>query len=178
MANAKKLSDEEVQTRLDEKNEKARVRAEKKALKEASKLPKHQAKLDRAKLQLPVMDESLKQTFDDFVVSYEFSELETFASHLNFYVREKQTQNAVSTTVEVGQTVRIKSGNQKHLGKIGVVSRSQRIRCYVSLPNLEKEIYLFNSDVEPVSNDNEDVQSVDVDNAENDNLDVAVWTET
>lgn len=169
-----KLTDEEKQNRDNAKAEKAKVRAEKKAEREANKPLKHQAKLDRARAQLPELEPVAQEMFDLLVRDYTADHLETLSAHLSFHVRQLQTRTAVDSTLAVGQTVRIKSGNQRHLGKVGVVTRAQRIRCYVSVPNVEKEIYLFTSDVEPIANDN--VESVDMDDDKNQtsSFDVAV----
>lgn len=148
-----KLTDEEKNARDLAKVEKARLRAEKKTEREANKPPKHQAKLDRARSQLPELNEAEQYFFDKLVGELPPGQLEKVSAHLAFHVRQTQTANAVETTLTVGQTVRIVSGNQKHLGKVGVVSRAQRIRCYVNVPNVDREIYLFTSDVEPIAND-------------------------
>ncbi len=150
-----KLTEEDKKVKAEEKAEKARIRAEKKAQKEANKPPKHQAKLDRAKAQLPELNDAESHYVERLTSEFPLHQLEKIAAHVNFFVRQEQTKNAVaSEELKVGQTVRIKSGNQKHLGKIGVVSRSQRIRCYVEVPGVDKEIYLFTSDVELVKDEN------------------------
>ena len=162
-----KLTEEEKQVKATEKAEKARVRAEKKADREANKPPKHQAKLDRAKSQLPELSAPERAVFDKLVGGATPAELEKLSAHLAFHVRQLQTVTAVSASLEVGQTVRIVSGNQKYLGAVGVVSRSQRIRCYVSIPNVGKEIYLFTSDVVPVNDVDAETVDVSVENDEN-----------
>lgn len=156
-----KLTEAEKQEKEQAKAEKARIRAEKKAEKEANRPPKHQAKLDRARKQLPELNDAEQSIFDRLVHEFPLRQLEKISAHLNFYVRQEQTRNAVATDgeVTVGQTVRIRSGNTRHMGKVGVVTRAQRIRCYVSVPNVDKEIYLFTSDVEPVTD--ETVEMVD-----------------
>lgn len=155
---ATRLTEEQKKERDEKKAaaraEKARIREEKRVEREANRLPKHQAKLERARAQLPVMPDAVQELFATVTADYDLDQLEILSAHLLFFVREEQTKTAVSRTLEVGETVRIRSGNQKHLGKIGVVSRSNRIRCYVSVPDVEREIYLFTSDVEPVGNDN------------------------
>lgn len=166
------MTDEEKQAREMAKAEKARVRELKRAEREANRPPKHQAKLDRAMAQLPVLSVGEGLAVSDLTEKFNLDELEKIASHLNFHVRSMQTHNAVSQTLEVGQTVRIKSGSQKHLGKVGVVSRAQRIRCYVTLPNVAREVYLFTSDVELLDASTEG-EAVAIQDAESENQTVA-----
>jgi len=146
-----KLTEEEKKVKEEAKAIKAEERAKKKLEKEANKPPKHQAKLDRARSKLPELAPVAQEMFDTLVQDYTPEHLEGLSAHLAFHVRQQQTHAAVQTELKVGQTVRIKSGNQKHLGKVGVVSSSQRIRCYVTIPNVDKDVYLFTSDVEPVA---------------------------
>jgi len=165
----KKLSDEEKAQRQvvkdNEKALKAEARAQKKAAKLANVKPKHQAKLDRAFAQLPPLNDAEQAAFDKLIGGATPAELEKLAAHLNFHVRLQQTRTAVESTLTVGQTVRIKSGNQKYVGSLATVTRSQRIRCYVTVPNSDKEIYLFTSDVEAVTVDEaESLQNDVVDN--------------
>lgn len=133
-----------------EKAEKARVREEKRAAKAAATPGKHTAKLMRVKGQLPKLSLPEQKFYDDVVAGCTPDELERIASHLSYHVREEQTKRAVAAVVEVGQTVRIRSGNQRYTGLLGTVSRANRIRCYVNIPNVDKDIYLFTSDVESV----------------------------
>lgn len=136
-----------------------RLRAERKAAKEverqvlaeakaAAKKPAHVAKLDRAAAKLPKMSATAEEIFGDVTVNLSREQIDALAQHLMHWNRVKATVAASTAKIEVGQEVRIVSGDKRYLGFTGTVAKAQRIRCYVDIPELEKTVYLFTSDVE------------------------------
>lgn len=159
----KKLSDEEKAARdaqreaekAAKKAEREAARAAKKAEREANKQPAHLKKVEKALDRLPELSEGTQDLFSRITVGFSISEVEALAAHLEGFVRLERTKSALSRDLRVGQTVRIVGGDPRFVGKTGTVERSQRIRCYVTVPGVTKSVYLFTSDVVAVEGGNE-----------------------
>lgn len=142
---AKKLLE---QQRLERKAAKAAAKAVVKGA-EAPKTP-HFSKVAKAFAKLPQLSTSLQSTFEQLVTTTSPRDLATLAAHLEHYNRDQATQKSLAKTLSKGDLVEITGGNAKHVGLVGTVSRVQRIRCYVDVPSLSKEVYCFTADVAPV----------------------------
>ena len=126
-------------------------RAQRKAEKEAAKAGKaaHMKKVERAAEKLPAFaSEQLTTLFNEVTTNYSSAQIAAFALHLQHFNRVKATERALTQRIETGSQVRITGGDPKYIGKSGVVSKAQRIRCYVEVPGVRKPVYLFTSDVE------------------------------
>lgn len=132
-----------------EKAAKAAARDAKKAAKAdaPAKIP-HLAKVQKEAEKLPELDDTMQVIVDE-VSEMSAPEMSAVIAHLAHQLRVKQTIASNDITYEVGDTVKITSGNADVLGLIGVVSQVQRIRAFVTVPGLEKPIYTFTADLEP-----------------------------
>lgn len=153
-----RLSDEEKKAR-DEKREadKAARKAEREAAKAAKAAQRaeqrpaaHMSKVAKAASRLPKMNQTAESIFNDCTANLGVAEITALAAHLLHFNRTKATERALSQKVGQGDTVKILSGNDKYVGQTGVVTKAQRIRCYVSVEGAKKDVYLFTSDVEVV----------------------------
>lgn len=180
----KRLSDEEKaardQARAEEREQKRQERealkAKRQAEREANKEPAHLSKVRKALDKLPELSQAAQNIFSDIIGSdTSLSEIEALASHLEGHVRLQRTKQALETELEVGQTVRIVGGDVRFVGQLGTVSKAQRIRCYVDVPGVDKSVYLFTSDVEPVTGGTE-VASTEAEE-ETETLDIEFFSE-
>lgn len=158
----------------EEKAERERVKAEKKAERDAKRAaakaeklanqkPAHLTKVQKAIEKLPKMNDVASNLFD-YVLSpvngASMSDVEVLVAHLEAHVRLIRTTQALERNLEPGTAVRIVGGNKRYMGKTGVVTKCQRIRCYVDVPGVDKEVYLFTSEVEPLEVEAESINEV------------------
>ncbi len=133
------------------KTERDTARASKKAEKEAARKPAHMSKVDKAAERLPALDSKVAEFFNELTVGFTASQLGALSSHLNHFNRVAATQRALNQKVASGDKVKITGGDPRYIGKEGIVSKAQRIRCYVEVEGAKKPVYLFTSDVEVIS---------------------------
>lgn len=138
-----------------EKARKAAARAEAKAKKqaeyEASREPAHMAKVTKAAEKLPPMDEQTQAAYNQLTEgddSLTPAQVFVLSENLSHHVRVKQTQAALDMDLNVGDHVQVLSGDPRAVGMTGTVTKAQRIRCFVTLDENERSVYLFCSDVE------------------------------
>ncbi len=137
--------------RAEKKAARDAARAAKKAEREASKQPAHMRKVMKAAEKLGTLGENAQLIFNDATANLTAAELATLALHIQHFNRVKATERALNQVIENGQQVRIVGGDPRFIGKTGTVSKAQRIRCYVTVEGVKKDVYLFTSDVEVVS---------------------------
>jgi len=152
----KKATDEEKAAKLAVRAQKqAQLKADREARKAAKaqqpKGPAHMKKIDRAASKLPELNDQTQLLFNEATTNFSSGQLTALALHLQHFNRVKATERALSQKVEVGSRVRIIGGDPKFIGMTGTVSKAQRIRCYVSVPGVKREVYCFTSDVELVA---------------------------
>ena len=153
-----KLSAEERATRDAEqkvareakKVQREQLRAAKKAEREAAKQTPHMSKVDKAAEKLPVLDEQMQALFNELTVNAPRDSIAAFAAHLIHFNRVKATERALTQKVTMGDNVRITGGDARYVGQTGIVTKRQRIRCYVDIEGVKKPVYLFTSDVEVI----------------------------
>jgi len=143
------------------------ARAEKRRLKEAEKKPAHMTKVEKARARLTEMDENTLEMFNDISSVLTLNQLDILNQHLALHVRAKRTASAVDQTLSVGQAVRVVGGDPRFIGSVGSVVKAQRIRCYVSIPGYDRDIYLFISDVEALAEDEVEIVAEDAEVDEN-----------
>ncbi len=141
--------------RLERQQKIATERATRKALKLKvkeilTKGPVYMKKLARAASKLPSLTDAAQLLFNEVTVNFSREQLTAIALHLQHFNRVKATERALGQKVTQGMAVRIVGGDPKFVGMTGSVIRSQRIRCYVAIPGVKREVYLFTSDVEVV----------------------------
>lgn len=167
LANAKgtggraRLSDEE---RAARKEKLEAERAERKAARElktaAAKAEReaekanhkpHMKKIETAASRLPALDETAQLILNEATASLSAAQLVALSAHIDLHNRIQATTRAVTQKLEIGDQVRVVSGNARYLGRIGTISEAKRIRCFVDIEGVERPVYLFTSDVELVS---------------------------
>lgn len=135
---------EREQKRIERENR----RAEKAAERANRKV--HMAKVERAGSLLPTMSDRAQSLFQEITASLPRDQVSALAQHLNHFNRIHATTSAATTQLDVGTQVRITSSDSRYFGRVGTISKAQRIRCFVQLEGVEKPVYLYNSDVELV----------------------------
>ncbi len=113
--------------------------------------PVHMKKIATAAAKLPQMNSDAQLAFNDLTTNFSGAQLTALALHLAHHNRTVSTQRAATVQLKVGQTVCIAGGDHRFIGKVGVISKVQRIRCYVNIPGMEKPYYCFTSDVVPAT---------------------------
>jgi len=116
----------------------------------ANKKPAHMKKIASAAAKLPTLSQSAQILFSDITSNLPNDQVIAVALHLQHFNRTKATERALGQRVTAGQQVRITAGDPRYVGKTGTIARAQRIRCYVTIPGIKREVYLFTSDVEIV----------------------------
>jgi len=133
----------------------AQLKAEREARKASkasqTKGPAHMKKIDRAASKLPELNDQLQLLFNEATTNFSAAQITALSLHLQHFNRVKATERALSQKIEAGQQVRIIGGDPKFIGLTGTVSKAQRIRCYVSIPGMKRDVYCFTSDVDLVS---------------------------
>lgn len=127
------------------------ARRQAKALERAQAKTPHMKKIEKAANALPEMTSQLETLFSDVTTNFSAAEITTLALHLQHFNRVKATERALGLTIKAGMSVRIIAGPNKYIGMKAVVTKSQRIRCFVEIPGVKKQVYLFTSDVEHVN---------------------------
>lgn len=153
-----KVSDEEKAAKQAQKDaERAKKKAERDAAREVKRLEKeknkatpHMSKVDKAAEKLMKLSSEATLAFNELTANFGRDMLSGIADHLIHFNRVKATERALSQKVSVGDQVRIVSGGTRFTGATGIVEKSQRIRCYVTVEGAKKPVYLFTSDVELV----------------------------
>lgn len=128
----------------------AKEREERKTAKAAAqpKGPAHMKKLMSAAGKLPSLSDSTQLLFNEATTNLSRDQLTALALHIQHFNRVKATERALDQRVVQGTSVRIIGGDPKFTGMVGTVTKAQRIRCYVTVSGVKKEVYCFTSDVE------------------------------
>jgi hypothetical protein len=137
--------------RLVRKGEKAMEREAKKAEKPARNEKAHMSKVDKAAAKLPKLGDDATNAFNDLTVSLPADQIAALAQHLLHFNRAQATQRALSQKLNVGDQVEILAGDSKAFGMVGIVSKAQRIRCFVDVEGFRNPVYLFSSDVKVIA---------------------------
>ncbi len=148
------------QQRAERKATKEQARAAKLAERQNGKQPAHMRKVMKAAEKLSPLSQAAELLLNEATTNLTQAELASLASHIAHFNRTKATERALTSTVEIGQSVEIVGGDPRYVGKRGTVVKSQRIRCYVNIPGEnnrpipgveESGIYFFISEVAPVA---------------------------
>lgn len=143
-ADAKAAKDAERETK---KAARIAERAAKKAAKPVRAASAHMAKVQKYELSLPAPSDEVKEMLEA-TTALSVGDLNVLASWVALEARKRATANSTGRKLSVGDQVRITSGNQtRYIGKEGTVSRTNRIRCFVTVPGFDREVYLFAGDV-------------------------------
>jgi len=123
------------------------AREAKREAKRADKAPAHMAKVLRAASKLPVLDENAATIFNEITSSFTRAQVAAMAEHLVHFNRVMATTGALGVKLEAGTSVTVIGGDSRYVGMEGVITKAQRIRCYVEIAGFKKPVYLFSSDV-------------------------------
>jgi hypothetical protein len=128
----------------------AKDREERKAAKAAAqpKGPAHMKKIASAANKLPTLTDTAQLLFNEATMNFSAEQLTALALHIQHFNRVKATERALNQRVVQGTQVRIIGGDPKFIGMTGSVTKAQRIRCYVTVPGVKREVYCFTSDIE------------------------------
>jgi flagellar biosynthesis GTPase FlhF len=139
--------------RAERKAKKTEEKAAKIAAKGSTKKPAHMVKLEKAASKLPALTEAAEKEFNFAVANLTAADVAALALHLQHHNRVAATERALNSKIEQGMRVRIVGGDPRHIGKEGTVEKAQRIRAYIVVDGLDKEIYCFTSDVEQIADE-------------------------
>ena len=123
--------------------------AQKLAQASSAPAPAHISKVEKLAATLPKLSTAGQAVYDQ-AAALQRSEIELVVAHLSCLARKDATIAAASTTLKVGQRVEVIGGQAKYIHAVGTVSKVQRIRCFVTLDDTGRDVYLFTSDVQPV----------------------------
>ena len=126
-------------------------RAAKKAEREATKRTPHMTKVEKAAGKLPQLNDEAKKILGEVTTNFSRDQVTAIALHLQHFNRVKATERAINQKIEVGDQVRILGGESKYTGMTGEVVKARRIRCFVKVAGVKKEVYCFTSDVEKLA---------------------------
>lgn len=146
---AQRLADKE-QERSTKKAARTVAREQRKAEKAANKPAAHLAKVAKAEAKLPTLNGTAQVTVNDITTNFTRDQINAIAKHLEHFNRVQATKRALEQKINAGDKVRIVGGDSRFVGQEGVVSKAQRIRCYVEVAGAKKPVYLFTSEVELV----------------------------
>lgn len=139
--------------RATRKAEREATRAAKKLAKASDKKTPHMAKVEAAAAKLPALTDEAQVAFNDITANFSAAMVSAIAAHMQHFNRARATERALTQVIKAGNTVRIVSGDPRFIGQVGEVAKAQRIRCYVSVPGVNKPVYCFTSDCELVAAD-------------------------
>jgi hypothetical protein len=117
--------------------------------KPARSAPAHMVKVNKIAAQLPQLSVDAAVLFAA-VNNMSTADMNSLVQHINVSIRRRGVTAMAQGRVgklEPGNRVRIVSGDTRFLGQEGVVSKVQRIRCYVRIDGRNKDDYFFCSDV-------------------------------
>lgn len=126
-------------------------RNEAKAAAAVGKKGAHMKKVEKAAARLPVLNASAVTTFNEITTNFGRDQVAALALHLQHFNRVKATELAAGRSYKQGQAVRITGGDPKYIGMQGTIDSARPLRCFVNVPGFRKPVYLFTSDIEPVT---------------------------
>lgn len=116
----------------------------------ASKKPAHMTKVERAASRLPALVSEAQEAVERITSNFGADQITAVALHLQHHNRVAATKQALTVQVATGDQVTIVGGDPRFVGRTGTVAKTQRIRCFVSVPGVNKPVYCFTSDVKKV----------------------------
>jgi hypothetical protein len=139
--------------KMERREARERRKAERQAELAAERGTPHMKKVEKAAAVLPMLENDEGTRLNALLEDFNVDSLEKIMLHLEHHVRAERTRAALNTKLRVGQVVKVLGGSAKFHGAVGVVAKVQRIRCYVTLPGMEKPQYFFCSDVSPLADE-------------------------
>lgn len=124
------------------------ARLAEKAATKAAAAPRsaHMKKVENARAKLVPLNSEAELLYNEAISNFSGVMVTAIAEHLKLYVRMSSTKRAQSgKSFPVGTKVTITGGDPKHIGKVGVVTKSQKLRTFVDVGE-RKEVYIFTTD--------------------------------
>ena len=126
-------------------------RREAKVTAEVGKKGAHMKKVEKAAARLPALNDAMQLSFNEIITNFGREQVAALALHLQHFNRVKATELAAGRSYKQGQAVRITGGDPKYIGMQGTIDSARPLRCFVNVPGFRKPVYLFTSDIEPVT---------------------------
>jgi hypothetical protein len=126
-------------------------RREAKVTAEVGKKGAHMKKVEKAAARLPALNDTAQEHFNELTTNFSRAQLAALALHIQHFNRVKATELAAGRSYKQGQNVRITGGDPKYIGMQGTIDSARPLRCFVNVPGFRKPVYLFTSDIEPVT---------------------------
>ncbi len=141
-------------------------RAERKAAREAAKAEReatraaaksapgsaHMKKVEKARAKLLPLSSEAELLYSEIIGNFGGPMVNAIAEHLKLHVRMSATKRATEgAALPVGTTVRIINGEAKYLNKVGTVVKSQKLRSFVKVEGVRKDVYVFTADLKAVA---------------------------
>ena len=145
------LKEERAARKANREAKKAENAAKREAEEAARRGSSHMKKVEAARSKLPKMEDATKAFFSELASKLDVQQLVALAEHLRFQARLTSTKQAPAKAIPIGTSVRIVNGEARYIGKVGTVTKSQRLRTFVSVPGFNREAYVFTADVEVVN---------------------------
>ena len=112
-------------------------------------------KVENARSKLMTLNSEAELVYNEITANYSGVMVNAIAEHLKLYVRMSSTQRAQSgAAFPIGTKVTITGGDPKHIGKVGIVTKSQKLRTFVDVGE-RKEVYIFTTDAKMIAADAE-----------------------
>lgn len=138
---------------LEERRQRTEARTAKKAdspPRSRSTGPVHMKKVESARARLPGLGVVASRIFDEAATVLDSTQLEALAAHLQFHNRRAATTAAPAKPIPVGTQVTIVGGDHRFVGQVGTVTKSQKLRSFVSVAGMKKDLYTFTAHLSPV----------------------------
>jgi len=153
-AKAAKMAELEA-ARAARKVEREAKKAEREATRAAAKSSPgsaHMKKVEKARAKLPTLSSEAELLYTEIVGNYGSHMVATIAEHLKLHIRMSATKRAAEgAALPVGTTVRIIGGDPKFANKVGTVVKSQKLRSFVKVEGVRKDVYVFTSDLKVIA---------------------------
>lgn len=140
-------------------------RAERKAAREAKKVEReatraaaksapgsaHMKKVEKARAKLLPLSSEAELLYSEIIGNFGGPMVNAIAEHLKLHVRMSATKRATEgAALPIGTTVRIINGDAKYLNMVGTVVKSQKLRSFVKVEGVRKDVYVFTADLKVV----------------------------
>lgn len=153
-AKAAKMAELEAQ-RAERKAAREAAKAEREANRAAAKSAPgsaHMKKVEKARAKLLPLSSEAELLYTEIIGNFGGPMVAAIAEHLKLHVRMSATKRATEgAALPVGTTVRIIGGEAKYLNKVGTVVKSQKLRSFVKVDGVRKDVYVFTADLKVVA---------------------------
>lgn len=108
----------------------------------------HMKKVEKVRTKLLPLSSEAELLYTEIIGNFGGPMVAAIAEHLKLHVRLSATQRATEgKALSVGTTVRIIGGEAKYLNRVGTVVKSQKLRSFVKVDGVRKDVYVFTADL-------------------------------